>query len=141
MRTHEIPASKTPREIVLQHALILRRLSSRMEHIYSDPDAGVAPENLRRALADGAETFRNYADELETLGLSDSHTPVRVPTWRDGVEVALGFIAPCAVFLGFVALMVANMPTEARLTEEELLRNISEREWMDAAEQRFNETK
>lgn len=140
MRAHEIPASLTPREIVLQHALILRRLSSRMEHIHFDAGAGVAPENLRRALADGAATFRSYADELEALGFSDSHTPVRVPTWRDGVEVALGFIVTCAALLGLLAVVVSSVP--AGPPDLETLRHQDkEREWMDAAEKRFNETK
>ncbi len=141
MRTHEIPASQTPREIILQHALILRRLSSRMERIYFDPGAGDSTESLRRALADGAETFRNYADELEALGLSDSHTPVRVPTWRDGAEVALGFIATCGVLLGFLALVVWSVPPAGPADLEGVLRLEKEREWMEAAEQRFNDTK
>lgn len=65
-------------------------------------------------------------------------TLVRVPTWLDGVKVALGFIVPCAAFLGIVALVVSSVPT-APVDPQERLREAREREWMSISEKRLNQ--
>ncbi len=132
------PTPRTPREIVFQHALILRRLSAQMRTLLLKPDAVASPESLRRTLAGSARVFEECADDLEVLAVSASHTHVRVPTCLDGVKVALGFIVPCAAFLGIVALVVSSVPT-APVDPQERLREAREREWMSISEKRLNQ--
>lgn len=111
MREHVTPTPRTPREIVFQHALILRRLSGEMRGVLREPETIPMPATLRRSITDSVRAFEACADDLEDLAVTASHTLVRVPTWRDGVKVALGFLVPCAAFLGIIALVVSSVPT------------------------------
>jgi hypothetical protein len=133
MREHVTPTPRTPREIVFEHALLLRRLSGEMRSVLREPETMPMPATLRRSLTDSARAFETCADDLEDLAVSASHTLVRVPTWRDGVKVALGFLVPSAAFVGIIALVVSSVPT-APLDPQEMLREAKEREWIQAHE-------
>ncbi|MDG2514531.1 hypothetical protein P7B04_17745 [Sphingobium yanoikuyae] len=133
MREHVTPTPRTPREIVFQHALILRRLSGEMRGVLREPETIPMPATLRRSITDSVRAFEACADDLEDLAVTASHTLVRVPTWRDGVKVALGFLVPCAAFLGIIALVVSSVPT-APLDPQQMLREAKEREWIQAHE-------
>ena len=138
MREHVTPTPRTPREIVFQHALILRRLSGEMRSVLREQETMPMPASLRRSLTDSARAFETCADDLEGLAVNASHTLVRVPTWRDGVKVALGFLVPCAAFLGIIGFVVSSLPT-APVDPREMLREAREREWMNLNEQRLNQ--
>lgn len=133
MREHVTPTPRTPREIVFQHALILRRLSGEMRGVLREPETIPMPATLRRSLTDSVRAFEACADDLEDLAVTASHTLVRVPTWRDGVKVALGFLVPCAAFLGIIALVVSSVPM-APVNPQQMLREAKEREWIQAHE-------
>jgi len=136
MREHLTPTPRTPREIALQHALILRRLSAQMRRVLLSPDAIASPESLRRTLAGSARMFEEYADDLEDLAVSASHTLVRVPTWRDGLQVALGLLVPCAAFLGLIAFAVSGAPN-APTDPEQIQRSLSDEKWIQEHEDRL----
>lgn len=133
MREHVTPTPRTPREIVFEHALILRRLSGEMRSVLREPETIPMPATLRRSLTDSVRAFEACADDLEGLAVTASHTLVRVPTWRDGMKVALGFLVPCAAFLGIIGLVVSSVPM-APADPEAMLREAKEREWIQAHE-------
>ncbi|KPH63553.1 hypothetical protein [Novosphingobium sp. ST904] len=139
MREHVTPTPRTPREIVFEHALILRRLSGQMRSVLREPETIPMPATLRRSLTDSARAFEECAGDLEALAATASHTLVRVPTWRDGVKAALGFLVPCAAFLAIVALVVSSVP-QAPTDPKEIQRYLDDAKWIQMYEDRLEAT-
>lgn len=121
MREDVTPTPLTPRDIMIEYALI-----------------------LRRSLTDCVKAFDECIADLETLASTPAatatptitHTPMRVPTWRDGAKVALGVLIPCAAFVCLIALIASTMPIEP--TDPEQIQR--DAKWLQEHEDRFEAT-
>lgn len=136
MREPVTPTPSTLREHMIEYSLILRRLSERMHSILREPETIPIPFTLRRSLTDCVKAFDECAVDLEALAATATYTTRRVPTWRDGVKVALGFLVPSVAFVGIVVLLMSSMlPLHA--DPQQRLREAKELEWMSMSEQRL----
>ncbi|GFE77348.1 MULTISPECIES: hypothetical protein [Sphingomonadaceae] len=141
MREDVTPTPLTPRDIMIEYALILRRVSGRIHGILREPETIQMPVTLRRSLTDCVKAFDECIADLETLASTAAatatptitHTPMRVPTWRDGAKVALGVLIPCAAFVCLIALIASTMPIEP--TDPEQIQR--DAKWLQEHEDRF----
>lgn len=137
MKRIDLDTPRTPREVIFEHALILRRLSGQIRMALIEPETIPMPASLRRSLSGSAKAFEDCAADLEALATTASHTVVRVPTWRDGTKVAVGFIVPSAAVFALFAIIATVVP-ERPIDPQQILRAAEERKWMSMAEERLN---
>lgn len=137
MKRIDLDTPRTPREVIFEHALILRRLSGQIRMVLIEPETIPMPASLRRSLSASAKAYEDCAADLEALATTASHTVVRVPTWRDGTKVAVGFIVPSAAVFALFAIISTVVP-ERPIDPQQILRAAEERKWMSMAEERLN---
>lgn len=137
MKRIDLDTPRTPREVIFEHALILRRLSGQIRMALIEPETIPMPASLRRSLSGSAKAFEDCAADLEALATTASHTVVRVPTWRDGTKVAVGFIVPSAAVFALFAIIATVVP-ERPLDPQQIQRMAHEREWMSMAEHQLD---
>ena len=144
MREDVTPTLLTPRDIMIEYALILRRVSGRIHGILREPETIQLPVTLRRSLTDCVKAFDECIADLEALASTAAATatptitptPMRVPTWRDGANVALGVLIPSAAFVCLIALIVSTMPIEP--TDPEQIQR--DAKWLQDYEDRLEAT-
>lgn len=144
MREDVTPTPLTPRDIMIEYALILRRVSGRIHGILREPETIQMPVTLRRSLTDCVKAFDECIADLEMLASTPAaaasptitHTPMRVPTWRDGAKVALGVLIPCAAFVCLIASIASTMPIEP--TDPKQIQR--DAKWLQEHEDRFEAT-
>jgi len=129
---------------MIEYALILRRVSGRIHGILREPETIQMPVTLRRSLTDCVKAFDECIADLETLASTAAatatptitHTPMRVPNWRDGAKVALGVLIPCAAFVCLIALIAFTIPIEPTDPEQ----SQRDAKWLQEHEDRFEAT-